>query len=62
MEVYGVVLQFCHLLTRYWYNETMVERERGYHRDPFRGFGVSPMGDPLSPHLFNFVVDRIICH
>ena len=54
MEVYGVVLQVFHLLTHYWYNETMVERARGYYRDPFQGFWGVTHGWPTVPPYLQF--------
>ena len=53
MEAYGVVSQVWCLWTFYWYCETMVERARGYYRDPFQGFwGVTHVGPSVPPYLY----------
>ena len=50
------------LLREYWNKTTMVAREGGYYRKGFKvGQGVT-QGDPLSPTIFNVVVDAVVCH
>ena len=40
----------------------MVARAGGYFGLPFKGYRVVTQGDPLSPTLFNVVVDAVIRH
>ena len=62
LEGYGVGPRDLCLLQRYWERIKMVARVVGYYRAPFRGeIGVT-QGDPLSPTMFNVVVDAVVCH
>ena len=50
------------LLYRYWGRLKMVARAGGYYTEPFCGdIGVN-QGDPLSPTIFNVVVDLVLRH
>ena len=40
----------------------MVVRAGGYYRAPFRGDRGDTQGNPLSPIIFNVVVDTVVCH
>ena len=40
----------------------MVARAGGYYGPSFKVYRGFTQGDPLSPTLFNVVVDAIICH
>ena len=40
----------------------MVARAGGYHRDAFKGTRGVTHGDPLSPTIFNAVVDAVVRH
>ena len=40
----------------------MVTRAGCYYRTPFKGRRVVTQADPLSPTIFNTVVDVVICH
>ena len=40
----------------------MVARDRGYFGAPFKGFQGVPQGDPLSPTIFNVVVEAMAWH
>ena len=62
LEGYGVGLQICQHLTQYWNQETMAARDSGYYGDPFQGSRGVTQGDPLSPRIFNVIVDAIVCH
>ena len=40
----------------------MVAREGGYYGESFKRARVVTQGDPLSPTIFNVVVDAVVCH
>ena len=41
---------------------TMVAKVSRYSGRPFKGYQGVTQGDPLSPTIFNVVVDAVICH
>ena len=50
------------IIRTYWGRLTMVARDKGYYRPPFKGHRRVTRGEPLSPTIFNLVVDTIIRH
>ena len=50
------------LLTTYWRRLTMVSRAGGYYGEVFKGARGVMQGDPLSPTIFNVVVDAVVRH
>ena len=50
------------LLRTYWEKLTMVARVGGYYRTVFKGARGVTQGDPLSPTIFNVVVDAVVRH
>ena len=40
----------------------MVARGGGYYRTGFKGTRGVTQGDPMSPTIFNVVVDAVVCH
>ena len=50
------------LLREYWDKSTMVSRAGGYYRTGFKGERGVTKGDPLSPTIFNVVVDTVVHH
>ena len=40
----------------------MVERASGYQGETFKGYRGFTQGDPLSPTIFNVIVDAVLCH
>ena len=62
LERYNMGPQACRLLRAYWGKMTMVAREGGYYGEAFKGYRVVTQGDPLSPTIFNVVVDAVVCH
>ena len=62
LEGYGVGPQARKLLKPYWHRLTIVARVGGYYGTSFRGErGVTQL-DPLSPTIFNVVVDVVVRH
>ena len=62
LEGYGVGPQSCQLLQIYWGRLAMVAMAGGYYGEAFKGdLGVT-QGDPLSPTIFNAVVDAVVRH
>ena len=59
---YGVGPRTIQLLRTYWNRLTMVASAGGYFGLPFKGYRGITQGEPLSPTLFNVVVDAFICH
>ena len=62
LEGYGVWPQARKLLQTYWHCLTMVERAGGYYGTAFRGERGVTQSDPLSPIIFNVVVDAVVRH
>ena len=50
------------MLTTYWRRLTMVARAGGYYGEVFKGARGVTQGDPLSPTIFNVVVDAVVRH
>ena len=50
------------LLRAYWGKSTIVARAGGYYGTGFKGARGVTQGDPLSPTIFNVVVDTVVCH
>ena len=48
------------LLWRYWYRLMMVSRAGGYFGAPFKGWRDVTQGEPLTPMIFNVVVDVVL--
>ena len=62
LEGYGVGPGARRLLRNYWRRLTMVARSGGYYGTAFKGERGVTQGDPLSPTLFNVVVDAVVRH
>ena len=62
LEGYGVVQWVRRLLRAYWRKSTMVARAGGYYGTGFKGERGVTQGDPLSPTIFNVVVDVVVRH
>ena len=56
----GVGERVRRLLTVYWEMATMVARAGGYYGKGFKGERGVTQGDPLSPTIFNVVVDVVV--
>ena len=62
LEGCGVGPQARRLLRAYWGEMTMVARAGGYYKEAFKGARGVTQGDPLSPIIFNVVVDVVVRH
>ena len=62
LKGYGVGDRVRRLLREYWDKTTMVARAGGYYRKGFKGGRGVAQGDPLSPTIFNVVVDVVVRH
>ena len=62
LEGYGVGPQARRLLRAYWGKSTMVAQAGGYCGTVFKGARGVTQGDPLSPTIFNVVVDAVVRH
>lgn len=62
LEGYGVGPKFRRPLMAYWEQQLMVARQAGYFGAAFWAERGVTQGNPLSPTLFNIVVDAIICY
>ena len=62
LKGYGVGERVRRLLTVYWERTTMVARAGSYYGKGFKGERGVMQGDPLSPTIFNVVVDAVVRH
>ena len=62
LEGYGIGTRARKLLRNYWHRLTMVTRAGGYYGTAFLGERGVTQGDPLSPTIFNVVVDAVVRH
>ena len=62
LAAYGVGPRTIRLLWIYCIRLTMVARAGGYFGRPFKGYRGIIQGDPLSPKIFNVIVDAVIRH
>ena len=62
LEGYGIRPRARNLLKHYWHRLTMVARARGYYGAAFWGERGLTQGEPLSPTIFNVVVDAVVQH
>ena len=60
LEGYGVPPRAWRLLQTYWRQLKMVARAGGYYGTAFHGARGLTQGDPLSPTIFNVVVDAVV--
>ena len=60
LKGYGVGDRIRRLLATYWERSTMVARAGKYYGTGFKGERGVTQGDPLSPTIFNVVVDAVV--
>ena len=59
---YGFIPRMKRILRYYWYNFSMMDRVGCCYGNPFKGHQSVTMGVPLSPTIFNMLVDVVIFH
>ena len=60
LRVYGLGYKLQRLLQQYWDGQRVVPKSGKYYGRPFRmGIGAT-QGDPLSPKIFNILVDAVV--
>ena len=62
LKGYRVGQRVRRLLREYWKKSTIVARSGGYYGTGFKGERGVTQGDPLSPTIFNVVVDEVVRH
>ena len=62
LKRYGVGDRVRRMLRENWDKRTMVARAGVYYGGGFKGGRGVTQGDPLSPTIFNVVVDAAVCH
>ena len=62
LKGYGVGDRVRRFLAVYWERTTMVARAGSYYGKGFKGDRGVTQGDPLSPTIFNVVVDVVVRH
>ena len=62
LEGYRLGPQVRRLLLAFWRKSTMVDKAGGYFETGFKGERGVTQGDPLSPTIFNVVVDAVVRH
>ena len=62
ITAYRVGTRTVQILRTYWDKLTMVAKASWYFGRPCKGYQGVTQGDPLSPAIFNMVVDAVIRH
>ena len=62
LKGYGVGDRVRRLLATYWEQATMAAKAGRYYGTEFKGERGVTQGDPLSPTIFNVVVDAVVRH
>ena len=62
LEGYGLGKRLRGMLRVYWNSSTMVVRAGGYYGTGFKVERCVTQGNPLSPTIFNVVVDEVVRH
>ena len=62
LKGYGMGERVWRMLKVYWERTTMVARAGSYYGKGFKGGRGVTQGDPLSPTIFNVVVDAVVRH
>jgi Reverse transcriptase (RNA-dependent DNA polymerase) len=62
LQSYGVGPRSLRVLQKFWDNLLLVPKQGGYFGKPIRSERGVTQGDPLSPIIFNVVVDAVVRH
>ena len=62
LEEYGVGSRTLRILQTYWVRLQMEAKAGGHYGPAFQSYRGVTQGDPLSPTIFNVVVDAVIRH
>ena len=62
MEQYGIGHRIWKIISTYWDSQIAILKQRGYTSDPFVPNKGLIQGDPMSPTLFNIIIDVIVRH
>ena len=62
IAAHGVIPRTLRILRTYLGRLTVLARAVGYYIPTFKGYHIVTQGDPLSPTLFNVVMDAVIRH
>ena len=62
LEGHRVGPRYCRLLHTHWDRLKTVARLGRYYGTAFRCFWGMTQWDPLTPTIFNVVVDTVVCH
>ena len=60
LEKYGVGNNILRLIKTFWDQAVMVCRASGYYGDPFKAYRGTTQGGPVSPRIFNIMVDAVV--
>eukprot|EP00956_Cyclotella_meneghiniana_P003690 scaffold4479_cov46-Cyclotella_meneghiniana.AAC.3 len=60
LEAYGAGPNMLHLIERFWDLAMLVCKAHGRYGEPFKSFRGVTQGGPLSPKIFNILVDAIV--
>ena len=60
LEKYGVGNNIVRLIKTFWDQAIMVCRASGYYGEPFKAFRGTTQGGPVSPRIFNIMVDAVV--
>ena len=60
LQEYGVGPKMLHLIKHFWDHAQLTCRASGYYGKPFKSSRGTTQGGPLSPRIFNIIVDAVV--